>query len=265
VKLSDWWYKMNLTLDISLAEGYHSNSQKARVLTETWVKQNIYCPLCGKERIEKFENNRPVADFYCDKCKEIYELKSKNGNLSNIINDGAYSTMIDRITSNTNPDFFFLTYNLSDYVVENFIIIPKHFFTPDIIIKRKPLAQNARRAGWIGCNINLSSIPNEGKIFLVRHREEIPKEQVLNNVKKNLFLKKQDIKNRGWILDIMNCVDRINSNEFSLNDIYEYEEYLHKLHPNNNNIKAKIRQQLQILRDNNCIEFLGNGKYLKRR
>ncbi|HHD16183.1 MAG TPA: restriction endonuclease, partial [Euryarchaeota archaeon] len=32
-------------------------------------------------------------------------------------------------------------------------------------------------------------------------------------------------------------------------------------HPNNRHIKAKIRQQLQILRDENIIEFIGNGLY----
>ena len=42
-------------------------------------------------------------------------------------------------------------------------MVPKHFFVPDIIEKRKPLAETARRAGWIGCNIVLKNIPNEGR------------------------------------------------------------------------------------------------------
>jgi type II restriction enzyme len=29
----------------------------------------------------------------------------------------------------------------------------------------------------------------------------------------------------------------------------------------NNNVKAKIRQQLQFLRDKNVIEFVGHGQY----
>jgi type II restriction enzyme len=33
------------------------------------------------------------------------------------------------------------------------------------------------------------------------------------------------------------------------------------LHPQNRNIEAKIRQQLQMLRDHGLIEFLGNGRY----
>jgi type II restriction enzyme len=32
-------------------------------------------------------------------------------------------------------------------------------------------------------------------------------------------------------------------------------------HPSNNNIQAKIRQQLQFLRDRNIIDFIGHGKY----
>jgi len=32
-------------------------------------------------------------------------------------------------------------------------------------------------------------------------------------------------------------------------------------HPENHNVKAKIRQQLQYLRDKGVIEFLGRGHY----
>ena len=48
---------MNLNLNLELVEKYNNNSQKARVLTEEWVKTNAYCPVCGTSRIEKFENN----------------------------------------------------------------------------------------------------------------------------------------------------------------------------------------------------------------
>lgn len=69
---------MNLNFNIDLAEGYTSNSQIARVLTENWVKENSYCPNCGQLPLNDFENNMPVADFYCLNCKEEFELKSKN-------------------------------------------------------------------------------------------------------------------------------------------------------------------------------------------
>ena len=54
--------------------------------------------------LSEFENNRPVADFLCNNCREEFELKSRNTNqLGNRIVDGAYSTMIERIKSNNNP------------------------------------------------------------------------------------------------------------------------------------------------------------------
>ena len=62
------------------------------------------------------------------------------------INDGAYKTAIQRITINSNPSLFVLHYD--NYKVINLEIIPKYFFTPDVIEARKPLSFNARRVGW---------------------------------------------------------------------------------------------------------------------
>lgn len=45
--------------------------------------------------------------------------------------------------------------------------------------------------------------------------------------------------------------------------MYNFEAELQLKHPENHNVKAKIRQQLQILRDKGLIQFLGNGQYLK--
>ena len=100
---------MNLYLNTSINnKKYHNNSQNIRVLTEQWTRNNMFCPRCGNNNIEKIKNNSPVADFYCKKCNNIFELKSKNGKISSKIVDGSYDKMIERISSNTNPDFFFM-------------------------------------------------------------------------------------------------------------------------------------------------------------
>ncbi len=159
---------MELMLPVGIAETYSSGSQRIRVITERWVNQSAFCPNCGNN-LSSFENNRPVADFYCRKCSEEYELKSKNGNVGKTIVDGAYSTMIARLVSNNNPNFFFLTYDKSTFEIRNFLTIPKYFFVPDIIQIRKALSPTARRAGWIGCNIVTSNIPEFGKTFYVQN------------------------------------------------------------------------------------------------
>lgn len=44
---------------------------------------------------------------------------------------------------------------------------------------------------------------------------------------------------------------------------YAFESWLALRHPKNHNIKPKIRQQLQFLRDKGFVEFLGDGRYKK--
>ena len=101
---------MNLKLDNQICKSYKSSSQIARVLTETWVKENVYCPSCGNDILNNFANNSPVADFLCSSCFSEYELKSKKDSFSAKIVDGAYESMIQRINSENNPHFFFMNY-----------------------------------------------------------------------------------------------------------------------------------------------------------
>lgn len=254
---------MDLRFNIQLASNYKSPSQIIRVLSEDWVDKQSYCPNCSAQPLAEFDNNKPVADFYCNNCSEQFELKSKKAKLSQIINDGAYDTMIERINSDNNPSFFFLTYS-ADFTVNNFLIIPKQFFKPDIIIKRKPLSVTAKRAGWVGCNIDLRQVPDSGKVFLVKNQKVIPRDNVTQQFKQTLFLRKQSIESRGWTLDIWQCIDRL-YDKFSLKQVYAFADELQLKHPDNNHVKDKIRQQLQVLRDKGVIEFLGGGLYRKMR
>lgn len=255
---------MNLKFNTDKAKNYKNNSQIARVLTEDWVKSNSYCPNCGEIHLQQFTNNKPVADFYCIRCKNEYELKSKKGkSIGKKIADGAYSTMIERINSNTPPNFFILTYDRTKWEVNNFIIIPKHYFVSDMIEKRKALSQNAKRAGWIGCNVDITKVPNNGKIYLIKDSKIISKETVLEKWQRTEFLKNKKGVSKGWILDVMNCVDAIKKDSFTLKDVYQFEDILKTKYPENNFIKDKIRQQLQLLRDKGIIEFKSRGHYKK--
>ena len=254
---------MNLLLNKNLGNSYSSKSQKIRVITEGWVLGQIYCPSCGYV-VSDYENNKPVADFYCKKCTEDFELKSKKGKVGKKVSAGAYSKMIERINSPTKPNFFFMGY-LESWYVNDFFVVPKHFFISEIIEKRKPLKDTARRAGWIGSNILFSKIPKAGQIFYVENGKEISKKEILEKWQKTVFLKQvKKVEAKGWILDIMNCIDALNEKEFTLADIYEFETDLKVIHPENKHIKDKIRQQLQFLRDKKYLDFIGSGRYKLR-
>ena len=254
---------MNLRLEAGLAEGYSSNSQKARVLTESWVAANLYCPVCGNPKINHFPNNKEVADFYCPACGEQYELKSKNGKLGHKVADGAYATFVQRITDSTNPDFLFMSYNLQDMMVHHLSFVPKFFFVPSIAEKRKPLSPNARRAGWIGCNILYDEIPLQGRISIIKDMKVIDRTIVQENVRRAFDMRVDNLESRGWLFDILHCVNGMASAEFTLAEMYQYENVLEENHPDNHNVRPKIRQQLQVLRDRGIIEFLGDGHYRK--
>ena len=66
---------------------------------------------------------------------------------------------------------------------------------------------------------------------------------------------------KGWILDIMKCIDKLEKNEFTLDEMYSFENLLSQKYTNNKHIKDKIRQQLQFLRDKGYLEFISKGKY----
>lgn len=255
---------MQLRLTSEIASNYSSASQQIRVLTESWVSKSVFCPNCGNA-LNRFENNSPVADFYCKRCAEEYELKSKHGEMGKKIVDGAYSTMIERLKSDNNPNFFFLTYDKSTFEIRNFLTIPKYFFVPSIIEKRKALSPTARRAGWVGCNIDVSNIPELGKIFFVQNGVVKSKDEVLEKWSKTDFVKAtQNVESKGWLLDVLMCVEKIKHDAFSLEDVYAFEGVLKAKHPSNNNVKAKVRQQLQFLRDKGVLDFVGRGQYRMR-
>lgn len=190
-------------------------------------------------------------------------MKSKNGPISNTINDGAYATMIERIESIHNPNFFFMQYNACDFRVINFLMVPKHFFSSEVIQKRNPLADTARRAGWVGCNISLKQIPEEGRIYIVKDEMEQPVELVVSKVQRTNFIRQYKMDERGWILDVLRYVNQIKETEFTLSQMYQYTDELALKYPDNHHIKDKIRQQLQLLRDKGIIEFTGRGQYKK--
>jgi|WetSurMetagenome_2_1015567.scaffolds.fasta_scaffold335735_1 HKD family nuclease len=67
----------------------------------------------------------------------------------------------------------------------------------------------------------------------------------------------------GWEKDVFKCLLELTNDVFTLKEVYSFEKYLGQMHPNNRYLKAKIRQQLQYLRDIGLVEFTRPGVYKK--
>jgi type II restriction enzyme len=251
---------MNLQCEIDLAASYKSGSQIARILSEGWCHRELYCPACDSNRILPSKANTPAIDFSCPRCKQHFQLKSSRTWNSKKIVDAGYEAMIRAIREDRTPHLLLLQYT-HEWSIQNVLLIPRMFFTESVIQRRRPLSSTARRAGWVGCNILLSSIPNDGKIAIVSSGVPEPKQQVRQEFKRVRGLDNLPPSLRGWTVDVLNSIRRLRKSQFSLQEIYGVEEELQAAHPDNRNVRAKIRQQLQVLRDLGLIKFHARGNY----
>jgi type II restriction enzyme len=133
--------------------------------------------------------------------------------------------------------------------------------TLSCIQPRKPLSPNARRAGWIGCNIVLKDIPVDGKIPIIEERKVVSPETVRLSYSRFSFLSEKKYNVRGWTADILKFIRELGKRDFTLAEAYSFDRQLQQLHSDNKNIRPKIRQQLQILRHRGILEFRGRGQY----
>jgi type II restriction enzyme len=252
---------MNLQCRVDLATKYKAGPQIARVLTEDWCSRELYCPACDSDCLTGSKPNSPAIDFECTTCEQLFQLKGlKNWNPKKVV-DAGYEAMIRAIRADRTPNLLLLQYS-STWLVQNLMLIPRMFFSESVIEKRKPLAPNARRAGWIGCNILLGEIPSDGKIAMISAGVPLNKDHVRGEFSRVKDLSKVPPSLRGWTLDVLSAIRRLGKQDFSLKEAYEFESELKALHPRNENIRPKIRQQLQVLRDLGLVKFAGEGRYL---
>jgi len=254
---------MKLQCNVDLAASYKSGSQIARILSEDWCSHELYCPACDSDRILSSKANTPAVDFACPLCEQRFQLKNLRKWGPRKVVDAGYEAMIAAIRGDRAPHLLLLHYT-SEWFIQNVLLVPRMFFTERVIEKRRPLSQTARRAGWVGCNILLSSIPEDGKIPIVSSGVPAPQKRVRLEFERIRGLGKLRPTTRGWTVDVHNAIRRLGKSLFSLQDVYGLEHELQILYPQNRNVRPKIRQQLQILRDLRFITFEGSGNYSLR-
>jgi len=252
---------MILNLPTGVARGYKSASQRARVITEAWTSTNMYCPACTSNNLAKTKAGTEVVDFFCSRCYSQFQLKAMSRPIGRRIVDAAYDPMIRAILQDRLPHFLFLSYNNVHLMVNDLLLIPSFCLAKSAIERRNPLRATARRAGWVGCNIVLDSVPPDGRIRVVHSGNIISRSSVRKSFHNVQPLRDISSTKRGWTLDVLTVLRSFQRPEFTIDDAYSFEEVLSQKHPENRHVRAKIRQQLQILRDLGYLQFARRGHY----
>jgi type II restriction enzyme len=250
---------MNLSMPAHLALNYKSPAQRARVVSEAWGSENLYCPNCQSPHLNQAPNNTAAVDYLCPVCGLPFQLKSKSSPIGDRIVDAAYEAMRRAILEDRTPNLYALHYERASWRVRNLILVPHFAFSISAIEAREPLAVHARRAGWVGCNIVLKNIPPDARIKLISEGISAPPHSVRESFQRLKPLEELSPKERGWTLEVLRVVRSLGKTEFSNRDVYEFTSQLEKLHPNNRHIRDKIRQQLQVLRDRGFLVQVERG------
>jgi type II restriction enzyme len=252
---------MILTMSAEITASYKSSAQRARVVTEAWAAQNLFCPACRADHLLAAPANTRAVDFECGGCAQTFQLKAKSSPMTDKVLDGAYSALMSALSSDTAPNLLLLHYIRESWTVANLTLIPHFACPPSALECRRPLSAKARRAGWVGCFILLSRIPIDARIAIVRGGTQVPAQAVRAQFRRLLPLRGIAAPKRGWTLDVLNGLRRLGKAEFSNADIYARAEEFRAQHPENKHVTDKIRQQLQILRDAGFLEHTSRGNW----
>jgi type II restriction enzyme len=255
---------MNVRMPSELARGYRSPAQRARVVTEAWGRENLYCPNCPSPSLSSSPNNTAAFDYACPICASTFQLKSKSSPIRDRIVDAAYAAMMRAIREDRTPNLYALHYSKTYWQVRDLILVPHFAFSASAIEPRKPLAPTARRAGWVGCNIILKNIPADARIKLVSDGTPVSPQAVRECFRRLRPLEEIRASERGWTLDVLRVVRSLGKAEFTNTDVYAFAPQLELLHPENRHVKDKIRQQLQVLRDRGFLVQVQRGVWALR-
>jgi type II restriction enzyme len=250
---------MKLSLPSELAQAYKSAAQQARVVTQAWAGDNLFCANCSSMNLTPMREGSEANDFTCPQCSLRYELKSKSAPIGRKIHDAGFNAMIRAIREDHTPNLVVMHYEKPQWKIKNLILVPHFAFPESAIEKCAPLSETHPRHGHVLCNIVLEQIPSNAKIPLVVDGAIQTPNKVREHFKRLEPLKRFRAGKRSWTLDVLRVVQSLGKTQFTNNDVYDFEDELKKLHPDNRHIRDKIRQQLQKLRDRNLLLHVGRN------
>jgi type II restriction enzyme len=134
--------------------------QELGTLGESLVVKTCFCPRCKREKtLRLLPPNFKCADVICDFCGYLAQVKATNvrdiDKLPDAILGAAWGPQQERMVAGI---YFSLFLVLVSGKKKAIYYLPSDFQHPKIFKCRKPLSENARRAGWQGFMYDLKSI-----------------------------------------------------------------------------------------------------------
>lgn len=244
-----------------------AESQRIREMSEAWAARSLWCPSCMGP-LDRAPAGLASLDLLCSTCTLEFELKAKrvarNRGEVQSLTGGAYGATLRRFgEAGGGPNLILVEYAASTYEVLRATLFPSFYLVPSILDPRRPLRPGSRREGWQGCHIRLHRIPPTGRLMLVDEGVLADPTGLRGQWRALVALQERTPStSRGWLVDVLRVVESLPT-DFTLADVYQAEGELAALHPGNSNVRPKIRQQLQRLRDAGWIVFRGSGGYSK--
>jgi type II restriction enzyme len=242
--------------------------QRVRVVTEGWFAAEGYCLNCDSPRLEPTRAGTEFRDFECPLCGQPYELKSAARAHTRIVQDGGFDSMMRRIRAQEAPALMLMHYAKGNVAaaawrVQRLVAVHPVFLTPAVVRKRpKPHIRPRSGAEYWMCDLDLSLIPADGKIVVVADSEVRPEAATRAAFVSSKRFADIPVAKRGWAALVLAAVRKVGKVEFTLPEVYRYEAAMHAAYPQNNHVREKIRQQMQVLRDLGYVEFLDRrGEY----
>lgn len=254
---------VELSLDLPPSpREYRNLRQEVRVRTQEWVQRNLYCPRCGGLSLESTREGTAFRDFACGRCEEPFELKSSQRRIDRRIPGGSLTQYREMLRMGQTPNLLLLTYDPVTARVRELVAINRLLISPLAIVPRSRPLDRPSPTPYYLCTLDLSGVPESGKVPFVRGAHVRPKPFVLSSWNRFEFLRDDgDDDETDWIRDVLSLIARIHSREFTLDDLYEHTESLSRLHPRNHHIREKIRQKLQVLVRHKVLRRAAPGVY----
>ncbi len=160
--ISEWyWVLFHLNL-VSGQNNMATAKQELGAWGEMLVAKTFACPRCKTiHSLRRLPPNFKCADVICDFCGYLAQVKTASvkdvTKVPNMVLGAAWGPQKKRMKAGI---YFPLFIVLRSKTKKAVFYLPTEFQNPDMFKKRKPLSQNARRAGWQGFMYDIASLVN---------------------------------------------------------------------------------------------------------